>query len=285
VKALLVSLLLATRLACAAGVELRDDSGLTQRFDGPPPQRIVSLLPSLTESVCAQGGCKRLVGVDRYSNQPPEVRALPHLGGLDEISVEAIVALKPDLVLVPASHKLHERLRGLGLKVVVLDAVDQAGAHRMLDLVGQLLAVADPGKPWRDIEAALTRTTAALPRGAKGLRVYFEVDGAPYAASESSFIGETLARLGVRNVVPGSLGPFPKLNPEFVVRADPQLIFIGDGSAKSLAQRPGWAAITAVREGRVCTLSREEGDVIVRPGPRLADAAALMARCIERHAH
>jgi iron complex transport system substrate-binding protein len=112
------------------------------------------------------------------------------------------------------------------------------------------------------------------------VRVYFEVNPAPYAAGESSFIGETLTRLGVRNVVPASLGPFPKLNPEFVVRANPDLILLSERGSSGLAERPGWRTIRAVREQRVCVFTAAEGDVLVRPGPRMAEAAQLMARCL-----
>ena len=112
------------------------------------------------------------------------------------------------------------------------------------------------------------------------MRVYFEVNNGPYAAGESSFIGETLTRLGVRNIVPASLGPFPKINPEYVVRANPDVIMVGERSATGLEQRPGWAGIRAVREGRICRFPAAESDVLVRPGPRMGEAARLMARCL-----
>ena len=119
-----------------------------------------------------------------------------------------------------------------------------------------------------------------LPPAVRGTRVYFEVNTGPYAAGASSFIGETLARLGVRNIVPATLGVFPKLNPEFVVRADPQVIMIGDRSAEGLARRPGWSSIDAVRTGRICRFTPAQIDVLVRAGPRLAEGARLMARCL-----
>jgi iron complex transport system substrate-binding protein len=84
----------------------------------------------------------------------------------------------------------------------------------------------------------------------------------------------------MRNIVPASLGPFPKLNPEYVVRANPDLIMVSVRSAQGLEQRPGWAGIRAVREGRICRFSAEESDVLVRPGPRMDEAARLMAKCI-----
>ena len=114
----------------------------------------------------------------------------------------------------------------------------------------------------------------------RGTRVYFEVNQGPYAAGEVSFIGETLTRLGAKNIVPAKLGPFPKLNPEYIVRADPDLIMIGRRSADGLQARPGWQSMRALREQRVCVFTPEESDILVRPGPRMADAARLLVRCV-----
>ena len=110
--------------------------------------------------------------------------------------------------------------------------------------------------------------------------MYFEVNTGPYAAGESSFIGETLARLGVQNIVSPELGPYPRVNPEYVVRANPDIIMIGQRNVAGMAQRPGWAGMRALREQRVCVFTPEESDVLVRPGPRVAEGARLLARCI-----
>ena len=277
----LLLLALASPFAAAGSVQLTDDRGVKIEL-AAPPQRIVSLLPSLTESVCELDACERLVGVDRYSNWPASVRALPQLGGGIDPNVEAIVALKPDVVLLARSSRVIERLEALGLKVVVLEPQTHADVHRVLGKVGQLLGSTEAERVWRGIDAAVAAAAQALPAGARGTRVYFEVNNAPYAASESSFIGETLARLGARNIVPAALGPFPKLNPEYVVRADPELIMVGERSAQGLEQRPGWGAIRAVRAGRICRFTAEQSDVLVRAGPRMAEAARLMAQCLKK---
>ena len=108
-------MLLALLLAGAAqAYEIRDDTGFVTTFD-TPPARVVSVLPSLTETVCALGACARLVGVDRYSNWPPEVKKLPQLGGGLDPNVEAIAALRPDVVLTATSSRAGVRLRALGL--------------------------------------------------------------------------------------------------------------------------------------------------------------------------
>jgi len=272
-------------LGCqAASISLKDDRGTTVTLP-ESPKRIVSLLPSLTETVCELGDCARLVGTDRFSNYPATARALPKLGGLDDTSIEALVALKPDVVLVGLSSRLMDRLEGLGIKVVALEPKNLADVQRVLGKLALLLGKPDEAvRIWNRIDGAITQTAAQLPAAARGLRVYYEVDSAPYAAGSSSFIGEILTRLHGRNIVPPELGPFPKLNPEFVVRADPQIIMVGQRSAPSLPQRPGWSGISAVKAQKVCVWVPAESDILVRPGPRMPEAAALMARCLTQAA-
>ena len=101
------------------------------------PHRIVSILPSLTEAVCELGHCGRLVGVDRYSNFPASLQKLPQVGGGLDPNIEAIVALKPDVVLMAKSSRAGERLEALGLKVVALEPKTHADVQR-LDRLGGL---------------------------------------------------------------------------------------------------------------------------------------------------
>jgi len=264
----------------AQALQVTDDRGVTLTF-AQPPQRIVSLLPALTETVCALGQCQRLVGVDRYSNFPQSVRALPQVGGGLDPNIEAIVALKPDLVLIATSSRLGERLQALGIKALALEPKSHADVRRVLEQVGQVLGVGDATRVWRGIDAELSAQALSLPSAAKNMRVYFEVDSAIYAAGEKSFIGETLMRLGLKNIVPASLGLFPKLNPEYVVRAQPDLIMVSENNRASLAARPGWANLRAIKAGHVCVFSAAQLDALVRPGPRIAEAAHLMVRCVQ----
>ena len=267
----------------AHALQVTDDRGVTVSF-AKSPQHIVSLLPSLAETVCELGQCNRLVGVDRYSNYPASLQKLPQLGGGLDPNMESIVALKPDVVLMAKSSRAGERLEALGIKVFALEPKTHADVQRVMLKLGQLLEVADAQRIWRAIDAGVSAAAQSLPASAKGLRVYFEVNQGPYAAGELSFIGETLTRLGMKNIVPAKLGPFPKLNPEFIVRANPDLIMIGQRSADGLMTRPGWQSIRALREQRVCIFPTEEANVLVRPGPRMAEAARLMAKCIESKA-
>lgn len=263
----------------AQALQVTDDRGVMLSFP-QPPQRIVSLLPSLAETVCELGHCGRLVGVDRYTNYPASLQKLPQVGGGLDPNIEAIVALKPDVVLMAKSSRAAERLEALGIKVMALEPKTYADVQRVMLKLGQLLEVPDAQRVWRAIDAGVSAAAQSMPAQVRGTRVYFEVNQGPYAASEASFIGETLTRLGVKNIVPAKLGPFPKLNPEYIVRANPDLIMVGQGSADGLTQRPGWHSIRAVRERRVCIFPAEQANVLVRPGPRMAEAARLMAQCL-----
>ena len=247
-----------------------------------PPQRIVSLLPSLTETVCAPGQCERLVGVDRYSNWPEQVKALPRMGGGLDPNIESVVAQKPDLVLLAGSTRGIERMQALGLTVLQLEPRTHADVQRVLRTLAQALGLpaTEAERVWREIDAGVHSASQSLTRKARQQRVYFEVSPTPYGASESSFIGETLQRMGVVNILPAALGPFPQINPEFVVRAQPDVIMVGDSSRASLLQRPGWPQLRAVREDRLCVFPPEQADIAVRAGPRMAEGARLMAQCL-----
>lgn len=271
--------------AAAQAVTVRDD--LQQPVEiRQPPQRIVSLLPSLTETVCALGACERLVGVDRYSNWPDRVKALPRMGGGLDPNIELIVAQKPDLVLLAGSTRGVERLQALGITVLRLEPRTHADVQRVLRTVALALGLpaTEGERVWREIDAGVQAAAQSLSPKARQQRVYFEVSPTPYGASESSFIGETLQRMGVGNILPAALGPFPQINPEFVVRARPDVIMAGDSSRASLLQRPGWAQLPALREDGLCVFPPEQADIAVRAGPRMAEGARLMARCLNRSA-
>ena len=260
-------------------ITLRDDRNVELTF-AASPQRIVSLVPSVTESVCVLGACKRLVGTDQFSNTPPEVRALPKLGGLDDAQVERIVSLKPDVVLATKSARVVDRLEALGIKVVVLESNSHADVKRTLTLLAKLLnAPEQAARVWNEIERDTTLAASKVPQALRGKKVYFEVSSEPYAAGASSFIGETLTRLGMDNIAPRSLGPFPKLNPEFIVRARPDIIMASERQVKSMADRPGWQGLTAL-QGRSCGFEKDRYELLIRPGPRMGEAALEIANCL-----
>jgi iron complex transport system substrate-binding protein len=262
-----------------------DDRGVTTRW-ATAPQRVITLLPSLTETVCALEQCARLVGVDRYSNWPTQVTKLPTLGGGMDPNIEAILALKPDVVFTAASSRIAERLEALGLKVVALETTSHADVQRLLNKVSQALG-ADPEEAktlWHRIDEGVSATAQQLPAKTQNLRVYIEVNRAPFGAGPVSFMGETLKRLGAQNILQDQSDAFPRINPEFVLRAQPDLIMISERDLTAMLERPGWSNMAAIKGNRICAFATIDQDILVRPGPRLAQAAQLMADCLKRFA-
>ena len=246
-----------------------------------PAPRIVTLAPSLTEAVCALGRCAQLVGTDRHSTWPGSVLALPKVGGLEDAQIERIVTLRPNMVLLGPRSRAGERLKALGVPVTTFDARTHADLKRMLLALGDML-----GEPARAaelvarMEAELDAAAARMPAALRGRSVYVEVGAGSSAASEKSFIGETVARLGLVNVVGGELGLFPRINPELLLRRPPDLIIGPRATLANIAERPGWSALPAVRRQQLCLLDTERMDLLSRPGPRLGEAAQMLVECL-----
>jgi iron complex transport system substrate-binding protein len=270
------------------GFVVRDDLQRDVAF-ARPPLRIITMLPSLTETVCALGACDRLVATDRFSNWPAQVKLLPKAGGLDDASVEEIASLKPDLILISHSQRITGRLRELGIQSFAVNAETYADIARTVSLLGRILGVPERAQALNQSIDGGVRAIAAQAlarrraRGAgEGPTVYYEVDRAPYAAGPDSFIGVLLSRLGARNIVTPDLGPYPRLNPEYVVRNNPDVIFVLPAEGPHLAERPGWRTLRAVQEKRLCSFASEVNDTIVRPGPRVPDGMRALEECLER---
>lgn len=278
----------------AAGVTsyplaLADDVG-NRAVLSAEPQRVISLVPSLTEAVCAIGACERLVGVDDYSNYPPEVRSLPRLGGLYNPSVERIVALRPDLVLLSKYGRLPETLRQAGVTVFVFESETLDDVFRNLTTLGLLLDRQAEARRLVDrIQTEMDRVASLVRSRGPSPTVYYEIDPTPYAAGPGSFVGELISRAGGRNIVPAELGLFPRLSPELVIGANPDVIILADApygvTPQQLSARPGWSGLKALKQGRVVALSQEQVDILSRPGPRVAEALRLLAAILHPDLH
>ena len=269
----------------ASAVTVIDDRQVAVTFT-QAPKRIVTLLPSLAETVCVLGACDRLVGTDKHANWPASVKALPKLGGLDDTQLEALVRLKPDVVLLAKSARIIQRLEALGIRVLALEPQTHADVHRVLHTVAAVLQLPNAQEQadavWQNIQRQVSQAQAKIPVEAINATVYFEASTGGYAAGEASFIGEILRQMGLNNIVSTGMGAFPKLNPEFVVRANPQLILLAQPMVTQLSQRPGWSGIAAIKYKRVCAFPSAQADVLVRPGPRLGEAAQLISDCVQR---
>lgn len=270
-----------------AGQRLKDDAGNTVWL-ARPARRIVSLSPALTESVCVLGGCERLVGVDRFASWPARIRHLPRLDAQGRGSVETVLALRPDLVLMAdgaAGRSWRAPLQKLGIPVLVLAPERLADVHGVLRRLAQVLGVAEvrADEVWAGIGRDLQKLAESLPREARGWRTWLEIDPAPWLAGPESFMGEILSRLGLRNVLDAAPKPFVQVNREWVFQAAPDLLMIGDhgrGGLAALHARPGWSRLSALRQGRVCLFRGDALDTLARPGPRVAEGARQMLACV-----
>jgi iron complex transport system substrate-binding protein len=238
------------------------------------PDRIVSIGPSNTEFLFALGAGDRVVGVDDFSDEPAEAKAKEKVGGVKP-NVEKIVSLRPDVVIsVKISDGSLERLMAQGIVVLVVNPQSAADVARTAILVGRSIG-ADGDALARAIQSGVdvVRLRAASPRKK---RVYHEIDASDpnklYSVGPGSFIDDLIAIAGGTNIAAATASQYPQLSPEEIVRADPEVIvFASFGvTAEQVAARPGWSAISAVRNKRIV---RVEGSLLSRPGPRLAAAA------------
>ena len=280
---LLPALLLAATTSAAATtypLTLTDDLGRKVILQAEP-RRVVSVLPSTTETLCALGLCERLVGVDDYSDFPASVSKLPKVGGLYNPNIEAMVALKPDLVVVSKYGKLAESLAAAGITVLAVNPETYDEVFSKTLVLGRVMNREAQAKQLviqmrRDIARIeiLTKNAVRKPTA------YYEVDPTPYTVGPNSFIGVLLGKAGAVNIIPASLGDFPKISPELVVQQNPQLI-LGVDLATARA-RPGWANIAAVKSGRVTAIVPGSAldNLLTRPGPRLPMALAALAKIV-----
>jgi iron complex transport system substrate-binding protein len=265
-------------LAASFPMSLKDDLGRTVTLK-TEPKRIISMLPSHTEALFALGVGNKVVGIDQYSNSPKaETEKIQKVGNTFTPNLEAIAALKPDLVLIDDSaySKLAENLEKLGIAVYAGMAQTYIESFEKIAILGRLTGATNTAQNIiTRLRSEITQIGAKIVRQKK-VSVYFEVDPTPYAAGEASFIGELLTRAGGKNIVPKSLGAFPQISPELVIKANPSVI-LGTTLA-DVASRPGWASIAAIKNNRVYNPSPEENDAIVRGGVRLAEALRVLVK-------
>jgi iron complex transport system substrate-binding protein len=248
------------------------------------PTRIVSLSPTATEMLFAIGAGDQVVAVDDQSNYPPQAPTTK-LSGF-EPNVEAIAAYEPDLVVASdGGGGLAAGMRRLGIPILV-----EPAAGSLADTYDQIggLGRATGHTPQADALAArmkkeIATIVAATPRPAEPLGVYHELDDTFYSATSDTFIGRIYALFGLRNVADGAparAGVYPQLSSEYLIRADPDLIVLADTkccgqSPATVAARPGWGSIAAVRDGEVIPL---DDDVASRWGPRVVEFVREVAQ-------
>ena len=277
-------------LACGGSHQVAENPGRPSSS----PQRIVSLAPSLTETLFALGVGDRVVGVTRYCAHPPAVRELPVVGGHLDPNFEAIVSLEPDLVvLIPSGEANAHRLEGLGVPVL---QVDQHDVHSLLESISVLAAVCEveqAGERLRsDIEQRLVAVSAVV-EGASRPRtvvvVGHDIGGgvvrSVWAAGPDTFYSGVLEIAGGTNAVENGLVRYPEFSREGLAALDPDVVLdvvagVEDRGPEIEEITSGWRRLTelrAVREDRVRVL---EGDLMVVPGPRLPEMVREVAMAL-----
>ena len=276
-----LSVLLA--LALAFPLTVTDDLGRTVTLKAPP-KRIVTMLPSVTETVCALGACDRIVATDDYSDWPESVKRLPKAGGLYNPNPELIVSLKPDLVLVSKYGKLYETLERASLTVYAVRTETYEDIFKTVRALGRLLGLSSEAERLvAQIQKEVYGEEARAAKAKGRPRVYYEIDPTPYTVGPESFIGVLIAKARGVNIVPKELGLFPKISPEFVLEKNPEVIAATyPGALETIRKRPGWDRIAAVRQGRICVYTGEEDNLLSRPGPRVAQGLRLLVDCFHK---
>jgi iron complex transport system substrate-binding protein len=294
-KFILLNLLISLLSACApqatptaAALTFTDGLSRPVTLKGPA-QRIVSLAPSNTEILFAIGAGKQVVGRDQVSDFPEEAKAVTDIGStFDALNTELIVAQKPDLVLAAEINTPEQvkQLENLGLTVYYLkNPTTLEGMYDNLMLVAQMTGHTDEAA--KLVDSLKVRVEAVdkkiAPLNARP-GVFYELDGTdpakPYTAGKGTFITLLIARAGGSNIA-SDIDGYPQMSLEQVVAADPAFIILGDArygvTPESIAQRPGWADLSAVKNGHVVPFN---DDLVSRPGPRLVDALEELAKLI-----
>ncbi len=240
------------------------------------PRRIVSLSPTATEMLFAIGAGGQVVAADEYSNYPPEAPDT-NLSGYQP-NVEAIVGYDPDLVVISNDvNNLVASLVGLGVPVLLQPAAETLDdTYAQIEQLGAATGHgADAARLVTSMKTDIERLVASAPTFDQPPTYYHELDPTFYSATSGTFIGQLYSLVGLENIADRAQdgGPYPQLAAEFIIEADPDLIFLADTkccgvTAATVASRPGWDRITAVRTGAVVEL---DDDIASRWGPRVVD--------------
>jgi len=245
--------------------------------------RIISLSPTVTEDLFKIGAGKQVVAVDQDSTYPASAPRTS-LSGYTP-SLEAIAGYNPDLVVVSNDiDGVVEELQKLGVAVLLEPAADTvAQAYDEIRQLGQATGHETQSTTVvRGMEASLTKILRSVPKSNRHLSVYAELDPTYYSATSSTFIGRILKLFGFRNIADAAdttHSGYPQLSAEYIVSSNPDIVVLADTvccgqSAKTVAARPGWGGISAVKHGRVIAVN---DSVASRWGPRIVDLARAVA--------
>jgi len=260
-------------------ITLRDDLGRNLHLERPA-QKIVSLAPSITETVCAVGAIAQLSGITDYCNYPSEVRSKQSVGGVVNPNIEVIVSLEPDLVLVTPEGNVKDSfslLEQLGIPVFVTNPRTLEGIRKSVSDIGILTGNEVTAE---SLVTAMETEEASLRRMNEPTRRLMVVVALHplIVAGTGTFLSEMINLAGGDNIAGGSSLSYPSFSREEVVEADPEVIILSSGLPGDLRGLfPEWKSVTALAQQAVCTI---DADLLSRPGPRVLEGVRAMRRCI-----
>ena len=291
------ALLLAVAFACSPAptptqgdsstVQLKDDAGrlvsVPQHVD-----RVITLAPNLTEIVFAIGAGDRLVGDTTYCDYPPEAKKVTKVGDTLHPSLERIIALKPQVVLISTASQLEtftQQLQNQNIVIFVTDPHDLEGVFRSIEQVGQIMAQQQQAdalvQNLRERSNAVEEAVKNLPR----VRVFYQASGEPlYVPGHDAFVTDLMRRAGGISVTADVPGAWPKFSNESALAAKPEAIILPTGGSMGAANSTVAEALRnspAVLAGRVYKIN---DDHLARPGPRVVDGLEEMARALHPEA-
>ncbi len=271
------------------GITLTDGLGREVKL-AAPAQRVVSLAPSNTEILFAIGAGSQVVGRDEFSNYPAEANSIDKVGGsMGEFSTEAIVALKPDLVLAAEINtpELVKQLEDLGLTVYYLtNPKTLEDMYVNLGIAAQLTGhEEDAAALVESLKARVQAVDEKIATVSERPTAFYEIDasdpGKPYTYGPGSFGDLLIQRAGGVSVGSALKDPYPQISLEQVVVANPSIIILGDSmfgtTPESVMARPGWESLDAVKNGKIFPF---DDNLVSRPGPRLVDGLEQLAKLL-----
>jgi iron complex transport system substrate-binding protein len=255
------------------------------------PTAILSLSPTATEMLYAIGAGSQVKAVDSYSDYPKNA---PHTKlNAEDPNVEAIVAYKPDLVVVAGDTTgLTAQLAKFNIPVLSDPAAtDLSQEYQQFEELGQATGhVAQAKTEVSKIKGQIKQIVANAPKHSKPITYYFELDQTYYSETSSTFIGQVLGLLGMKSIADAAKGAaasggYPQLSAEFIIKANPDYVFLADTvccgqNSKKVAKRPGWSVMSAVKGDRVVGLN---DDIASRWGPRIVDLLRTVADAVKQH--
>jgi len=242
-------------------------------------QRVISLVPSVTEIIYAIGAQDKLVGVVTPCDYPPGIDK-PIVGNFSSVSLERIVALKPDIVFVAGieQRRLWKELRRVGLNTVIVAPDNLNAIYRSIKEIGVILNKKDKADSLVSyMKSEIKKLQRGLPK--KLRRVYIEISEKPLVScGKTSFINEMINLAGGKNIMDDVAQPYPIVNAEEIIRRNPEVIIIVHEGGIDPRERLGWQSIVAVKNERI--YKDIDPNILMRPGPRIVDGIRTLRECI-----